>query len=81
MNERLMSSVLWSAMFFETSSESQCDPVLAVKQLEQIAWNLGHMSPAERQAFRAFAEQTAAAEHDSEVAAKIRKLIAGLLPE
>jgi hypothetical protein len=73
--------VLWSAMFFETSSDSECDPNLAVKQLEQIAWNLGNMSPDEQKAFRAFAERTAAAERDGELAAHIRVLIAGLLPE
>ena len=76
-----MSAVLWSAMFFETSSDSECDPDLAVKQLEQIAWNLGHLSPDEQLAFRAFAERTAAAERDGDLAAQIRALVAGLLPE
>jgi hypothetical protein len=76
-----MSAVLWSAMFFETSSDGECDPDLAVRQLERIAWNLGQMSPAEQQAFRAFAERTAAAERDGELAAQIRALVVGLLPE
>ena len=76
-----MSAVLWSAMFFETSSDSECDPDLAVKQLEQVAWNLGQMSPAEQQAFRAFAERTAAAERNGDFAAQIRALVVELLPE
>lgn len=80
-NEHLMSAVLWSAMFFETSSDRECDPDLAVKQLEQIAWNLGRMTPDDRQAFRAFAERVAAAERDGELAAQIRAVVAGLLPE
>lgn len=43
-----MSAVLCSEMFFETSSDTECDPERAVKQLEHIAWNLGNMSPDEQ---------------------------------
>jgi hypothetical protein len=29
-----MSAVLWAALFFETSSDDQCDPDLTVKRLD-----------------------------------------------
>ena len=76
-----MSSVLWSAMFFETSSDAECDCDLAVKQLEHIAWHLRQMSPEEQRTFRAFAERAAAAEPSREVAAEILALVSGLLPD
>jgi hypothetical protein len=39
-NEQLMSRLLWAAVFFETCSDSECDPDIAVKQLEQMALHL-----------------------------------------
>jgi hypothetical protein len=78
-NEHLMSSVFWAAMFFETSSDAECDPDLATKQLEQIAWHLRQLSPEEQREFRLFAERAAAADRRPEVAADIRELVAGLL--
>ncbi len=81
MNEHLMSCVLWSAMFFETSSDAECDPDVALKQLEQIAWHLRQMSRDDQRAFRTYAETTAATERRAEVATQIRVLLSELLPE
>jgi hypothetical protein len=75
-----MSSVLWAAMFFETSSDAECDPDLATKQLEQIAWHLGQLSLEEQREFRAFAERAAATD-GPDMRARIRMLVDGLLPE
>ena len=44
-----MEAVLWAAVFFETSSNDECDPDLAVKQLEQMAHALAQLSPNERE--------------------------------
>jgi hypothetical protein len=55
-----MEAVLDGAVFFETSSDEQCDPDLAVKQLELLAWSLRQLSAQEQEQFRAFADRTAA---------------------
>ncbi len=47
-----MSAILYAALFFETSIEEECDPDLAVKQLEGIAWSLRQLSSAEQDQFR-----------------------------
>ena len=74
-----MHAVLYAALFFETSSDDECDPDLAVKQLEQIAWSLGQLSHEEQQRFRAFARQAAERHPDPEIASEIGSLADALL--
>ena len=74
-----MEAVLWAAVFFETSGDDECDPDLAVKQLEQIAHALRQLSPGEREEFRAFARRAARADSRPETAAMIPRLVDGLL--
>jgi hypothetical protein len=50
-----MSALLYAALFFETSSEDECDPDLAVKQLEQIAAALRELTASEQDEFRSYA--------------------------
>jgi hypothetical protein len=78
-NEHLMRALLYSALFFETSAENECDPDLAVKQLEQIASSMAQLPMNEQQQFRAFAEREAASHPVPEVAAEIRMLVDALL--
>jgi hypothetical protein len=78
-NENLMHAVLYAALFFETSSDDECDPDLAVKQLEQIAWSLRELSHEEQQRFRTFARQAAERHPDPETASEIRSLVDALL--
>jgi hypothetical protein len=80
-NEHLMSSVLWAAMFFETCSDEECDADLATKQLEQIAWYLRQLAPDEQREFREFVEHAAAEEPRADIAERLRMLVNGLLPE
>jgi hypothetical protein len=79
MNERLMTVVLYSALFFETSTEDECDRDLAVKQLEEVAYQLRQLSPTEQDEFRDFAYRCAT-EDPSPVGARIRRLADELLP-
>jgi hypothetical protein len=81
MNEQLMEVVLWAAVFFETSSDDECDPDLAVKQLDNMAHALRQLSPAEQEEFRAFAFRTAERDPRPDVAALIPQLVDGLLDE
>jgi hypothetical protein len=74
-----MEAVLWAAVFFETSSDDECDGDLAVKQLEQIAHALRGLSPDEQEEFRSFAHKAAQAEKRPETAAMIPRLVDGLL--
>jgi hypothetical protein len=79
-NEHLMEALLYAALFFGTSTDEECDPDLAVKQLEEISWSLQQMSPAEQETFRSHAYR-AADEHPSPaVGHEIRTLVDGLLP-
>lgn len=68
-------------MFFETSSDAECDPDLASKQLEQIAWHLGQLSIEEQREFRAFAERVATSDGRPDMRARMRVLVDGLLSE
>jgi hypothetical protein len=43
-----MHAVLYAALFFETSTDDECDPDLAVKQLEQVASSLAQLCPTSR---------------------------------
>ena len=76
-----MHAVLYAALFFETSSEDDCNPDLAVKQLEQIAWSLRQLSPEDQDRFRSFASRAAARHANPEEANEIESLIKGLLPK
>ena len=79
-NEHLMEALLYAALFFGTSTDDECDPDLAVKQLEAISWSLQQMSPVEQETFRSYAYR-AADEHPSPaVGDEIRTLVDGLLP-
>jgi hypothetical protein len=80
MNEHLMAALLYAAVFFETSSEDECDPDLAVKQLEQIAYQLGQLVPAERDEFRRFAYRLADSDPSPHLAADLRRVADGLVP-
>ena len=75
-----MHALLYAALFFGTSGDDECDPDLAVKQLEGIAWSLRQLSAAEQEEFRAFARRDAASHPVREVAAEIVALVDGLLP-
>lgn len=70
----------YAALFFETSSDDECDPDLAVKQLEQIAWSLRPLSHDEQEQFRTFARQAAEQHSSTEVATEIVTLVEALLP-
>jgi len=76
-NEHLVEAVLGAASFFEFSGDEDCDPDLAVKQLEAIADGLRQMSAAEQDEFRRFAYRSADA-HPS--GADLRQLVDALLP-
>lgn len=75
-----MHGVLYAALFFETSTDEDCDPDLAVKQLEQLAWSLRQLSPGEQAEFRAFAHRAAASDPRPAVADQIRALAENLIP-
>ena len=79
-NEQLMSSLLWAAMFFETCSDDDCDPDQAAKQLEQIAWHLQQLAPDEQREFRSFAERAVADDPRPDIKEQVRALVDGLLP-
>jgi hypothetical protein len=81
MNEHLIEAVLWAAVFFETSDDAECDPDLAVKQLEQIAHALRELSPEEQEQFRAFARRTAERDHRAEMTTLVPALVDRLLGE
>ena len=76
-----MDALLYAALFFETSNDDDCDPDLAVKQLEGISWSLRQMSPAEQDRFRRYARRVADQHPNPEVADEIRGLADGLLPD
>ncbi|HEX6699877.1 MAG TPA: hypothetical protein VF101_04025 [Gaiellaceae bacterium] len=80
MNEHLMHALLYAALFLETSTEDECDPDLAVKELEGIAWSLRQLSDVEQEEFRAFARHEAEGHPVRAVAAEIVALVDGLLP-
>ena len=75
-----MHDVPFAALFFKTSGDDQCDPDLAVKQLEQIAWSLRQLTHDEQERFRAFSREAAERQSDTEIADGIRSLVDGLLP-
>ena len=75
-----MNALLYAALFFATCSDEDCDPDLAVKQLESIGWELNQLSRAEQEQFRAFARRAAESHPVREVAAEIVVLVDGLLP-
>jgi hypothetical protein len=79
-NEHLMRAVLYAALFFETSTEDECDLDLAVKQLEGIAAELEKLSDAEQDAFRRFALSEAERDPLPEMRSAIHELVDGLLP-
>jgi hypothetical protein len=58
-NEHLMHALLYAALFFGTSTEDVCDPDLAVKQLEAIAWSLRQMTTEDQECFRRYAYRQA----------------------
>jgi hypothetical protein len=78
-NERLMSAVLWAAVFFESCSDDECDPDVAVKQLEQIAYELGRLSEQEQDEFRRFAQREAERDPRREMTTLISRLVDELL--
>jgi hypothetical protein len=76
-----MDALLYAALFLETSTDAECDPDLAVKQLEAIASSLRQMTPAEQHEFRSYARRVADRHPSSAVADEIRSLVEdGLLP-
>jgi hypothetical protein len=78
-NENLMRAVLFASLFFETSTDDECDPDLAVKQLEQIATELNQLSRAQQEQFLSFARRTAEKHPSPAVAKEIISLVDGLL--
>jgi hypothetical protein len=81
LNEHLMHALLFAALFFSTNTEDVCDPDLAIKQLEGIAWSLGQMSAEDQECFRRYAYRVAREHPVVAVAGEIRELVEGLLPE
>lgn len=75
-----MRAVLYAALFFETSTDEECDPDLAVKQLEQLAWSLAQLSPDEQAELRAFALRAAESDPRPAVAEELRALAEHLTP-
>jgi len=75
-----MSALLYAALFFETSTDDECDPDLAVKQLEEISWSLSQLSSAEQDEFRSYARRVADQDPAPAVGREIRNLVDGLLP-
>ena len=75
-----MHAVLYAALFFGTSDDDACDPDLAVKQLEGIAWSLRQLSPSEQEEFRRYAFDAAKQDPSTDMAHEIRALVNGLLP-
>lgn len=75
-----MQAVLYAALFFETSSEKECHPDVAVKQLEQLASSLAQLSPEEQEQFRAFAQRAAESDTRPSAAAQIRAVADHLVP-
>jgi hypothetical protein len=80
LNEHLMHAVLYAALFFGTSDDDACDPDLAVKQLEQIAWSLQQLSRSEQEEFRRYGFDAAEQDPSPDIAREIRALVDGLLP-
>jgi hypothetical protein len=76
-----MRSLLYAALFFETSSDEQCDPDLAVTQLESIVGELDKLTLAEQEELRRFALQEAARYPIPKVGEEIRTLVDSLLPK
>jgi hypothetical protein len=79
-NEHLIAAVLFAAAFFEGSTEDECDPDLAVKQLEGIAYDLRQLTAAEQEEFRQFAYRLADSDPNPHVAHDLRRVVDGLLP-
>jgi hypothetical protein len=75
-----MSAVLYAAAFFDGSTEDECDPDLAVKQLEGIAYDLRQLSTSEQEEFRRFAYRLADSDPNPHVAQELRRVADGLLP-
>jgi hypothetical protein len=75
-----MEALLYAALFLETSTDEECDPDLAVKQLEEISASLRKLSPAEQDRFRSHANRVAHRHPSHAVADEIRSLVDGLLP-
>jgi len=69
-----------AALFFEASTSEECDPDLAVKQLEQISSSLQQLSPADQDRFRSYAFELADRHPNSAVADGIRSVVNGLMP-
>ena len=76
-NEHLLAAVLYAALFFETSTDDECSPNLAVKQLEEISYRLGRLSPAEQDEFRRYVYGLA---EQGTGRLELRRLVDGLLP-
>jgi hypothetical protein len=70
-NEHLMRALLYTALFFATCTEEQCNLDTAVKELEGLTAELNELSAAEKAEFRAFALREAAAHPRDYVAAEI----------
>lgn len=79
LSEHLMRSLLYAALFFETSGEEECDLDLAVKQLENIAAELEKLTPSEQEELRRFAHEEAERDPSPELSDEIRTLVDALL--
>ena len=81
MNEHLMRALLYAAVFFETSSEEQCDLDTAVGQLESIHAELDRLTAAEKAEFRAFAQREASKDPAPHLRQAIGAFVDSLRPE
>jgi hypothetical protein len=78
-NEHLMRALLYATLFFATCTDEECDPDVAVKQLESIAATLKGLTEAEERELRRYANRLADEHPSAGVAAEIRQLIDGML--
>jgi hypothetical protein len=78
-NEHLMTAVLYAAVFFETSSDAECDADSAVKQLEHIAYLVRQLSRAEQDEFRRHGYRLAGEHLDPADTDRVRAVVDALL--
>jgi hypothetical protein len=74
-----MTAVIHAAVFFETSSDADCNPDVAVSQLEQLAHTVGQLSPAEREEFRRHGDRLAAEHPNPADGARVRETVDALI--
>jgi hypothetical protein len=75
-----MTAVLYAAVFFETSGDEECDPDMAMRRLEQIAYFVRQLSPTEQEEFRRHGHRLSAEHSYPSVAGQVRAAVDALSP-